>query len=403
MKPVRLALLLGALATACHQRRPMPALPVEPQPPPPEGVVVPPPGPPPPDVTAPAPMPATTYRLLATAESADQVALIVFKPCQPAEVPPTCGARVERTYDVGRWPLDIEGPHGVVASPDGKAFYVSIAHGRPFGRLEKYDLATGRRLGAVELGMFPATVDVSPSGTFVYAINFNFEDPDMGPSSLSIVLGDSMTEVARPETCRMPHGSRLNPQGTMHYSGCMMNDLLVEVDARTMMVRRLFRLAPGKEGAVALAEASTGMSSVCSPTWAQPSADGSRVYVACNKSGEIVEVDVASWSLVKRWKTPPAPYNLAVTPDGKLLVATQKGPGTVTIWRLADDTLMAQIAGTRKIASGVAVSRDSRYAFVTLEGIGGDPGTIDIIDLKTLQKVASVEIGKQAEGIAVMP
>ncbi len=401
MNAVRVGVLVAFVTAACHPRQPAPGLPVRPEQPPPSGVVVPPPQPPP--EVAPSPVPATTYHLLATAESADQVALIAFKPCQPAEVPPACGVRVERTYDVGRWPLEIEGPHGVVASPDGKSFYVSMAHGRPFGRLEKYDVATGRRLGAVELGMFPATVDVSSSGAFVYAINFNFEDPDMGPSSLSIVEGDSMTEIARPETCRMPHGSRLNPQGTLHYSGCMMNDVLVEVDARTMAVRRLFGLAPGREGPVALADVSTGMSSVCSPTWAQPSADGSRVYVACNKSGEIVEVDVASWSLVKRWDTPAAPYNLAVTPDGKLLVATQKGPGTVTIWRLADDTLMAQIAGTRKIASGVAVSPDSRYAFVTLEGIGGDPGTIDIIDLKTLQTVASVEIGKQAGGIAVVP
>lgn len=401
MRALTIVLLAPLVAAGCHHRQPAPGLPVRPEQPPPSGVVVPPPQPP--VVVAPAPMPATTYRLLATAESADQVALIVYKPCQPAEVPPACGARVERTYDVGRWPLEIEGPHGVIAAPDGKAFYVSLAHGRPTGFLEKYDLATGQRIGRVQLGMFPATIDVSPSGSFVYVINFNFEDPEMQPSSLSIVEGDSMTEVARPETCRMPHGSRLNPQGTMHYSGCMMNDLLVEVDARTMTVRRLFNVAPGVEGAVGVTQASSGMSSACSPTWAQPSADGSRVYVACNKSGEIVEVDVAAWRLVKRWKTPPAPYNLAVTPDGRLLVATQKGPGTVTIWRLADDTLMAQIPGTRKIASGVVVSRDSRFAFVTLEGIGGDPGTIDIIDLKTLQKVASVEIGKQAGGIAVLP
>jgi DNA-binding beta-propeller fold protein YncE len=395
-------LLLGALAMACHQRRPMPALPVEPQPPPPEGVVVPPPGPPPPGVTAPAPMPATTYRILATAESQDQVALIHFKPCQPEAAPPACGAQVERTYSVGIDPSDIEGPHGVVASPDGRAFYVSMAHGRPFGRLEKYDIATGRRLGAVELGMFPATLDISPSGAFVYAINGNPEDPDMRPSALSIDESETMTEVARPETCRMPHGTRLNPQGTLLYSGCMMNDLLVEVDARSFAVRRLFDVTPGRERAVAPA-AVTGMSSVCSPTWAQPSADGARVYVACNKSGEIVEVDVDSWSLVKRWKTPPAPYNLAVTPDGKLLVATQKGPGTITIWRLSDGALLAEIPGTRKAASGVATSRDSRFAFVTLEGIGGEPGTIDIIDLKTLRKVATVEIGGQAGGIGVLP
>jgi DNA-binding beta-propeller fold protein YncE len=106
---------------------------------------------------------------------------------------------------------------------------------------------------------------------------------------------------------------------------------------------------------------------------------------------------------VKRWKTSPAPYNLAVTPDGRLLVATQKGPGTITIWRLSDAILMAEVPGTRTAASGVVTSRDSRYAFVTLEGVEGDPGTIDIIDLKTLQKVATVEIGKQAGGIALLP
>ncbi len=383
--------LAPLVIAACHHRPPAPELPVRPEVPPPEGVIVPP------------PVPDVTYRLLATAESADQVALIAFTPCQPGAVPPACGARVERTYDVGRWPLEIEGPHGVVAAPDGKSFYVSIAHGRPTGHLEKYDVQTGRRTGMVELGMFPATVDVSPTGSFVYVINFNFEDPDMRPSSLSIVEGDSMTEIARPETCRMPHGSRLNPQGTLHYSGCMMSDLLVEVDARTLSVRRTFSLVPAAVRPIDVPDAASRMANVCAPTWAQPSADGSRIYVACNKSAEIVVVDVASWRLVKRWQTPPAPYNLAATPDGKLLVATQKGPGTITIWRLTDDSLLAQIPGSRKVASGVAVSRDSRYAFVTLEGIGGEPGTVDIVDLQTLQRVTSVDIGKQAGGIAMLP
>jgi DNA-binding beta-propeller fold protein YncE len=394
MSGARRLVLAAIVAAACHLRRPAPELPVRPERPPPL------------DSTRVAPAPFTTYRFLATAESEDRVALVRFIPCRFGGTSAACGPTVERTYEVGRFPADVEGPHGVVASPDGRVFYVSMAHGRPNGWLEKYDVATGRRLGAVELGMFPATVDIAPGGTFVYVINFNFEDPDMRPSSLSVVQGETMTEVARPETCRMPHGSRVNPQGTRHYSGCMMNDLLVEVDARTMSVRRLFDVAPGREGAETVQDsAGTGypISSVCSPTWAQPSADGATVYVACNKSGEIVAVDVATWSLVKRWKTPPAPYNLAVTPDRQLLVATQKGPGTITIWRLSDYALLAEIPGTRKVASGVAVSADSRYAFVTLEGIGGDPGTIDIIDLTTRQKVASVEIGKQAGGIAMLP
>lgn len=349
------------------------------------------------------------YRLLAGAESDDQVALIEFTPCaRPGAA--GCGARLVRTYPVGLTPSDIEGPHGVVATPDGAAFFVSIAHGRPFGYLQKFDLASGRLMAQVELGMFPATVALGPGG-FVYAINFNFEDPEMRPSSLSVVDGGSMIEVARVTTCRMPHGSRLSPDGARHYSGCMMDDLLVEVDTRTMSVARLLRLTPGAEGPVAVAAAAsegehaghTPMESACSPTWAEPSADGTKVYVACNRSGEIVEVDIAAWRVTRRWPTPKAPYNLAATPDGKLLVATQKGPGTTTVWRLADAALLGEVPGTRKVASGVAVSADSRFAFVTLEGIGGEPGTVDVIDLRAVGKVGTIDIGKQAGGIALVP
>ena len=48
---------------------------------------------------------------------------------------------------------------------------------------------------------------------------------------------------------------------------------------------------------------------------------------------------------------------------------------------------------------GVAVSDDDRYAFISVEGIGSEPGTVDIIDLTTLRKVASVDVGQQAGGI----
>ena len=349
------------------------------------------------------------YRLLATAESDDQVALIEFRPCPGAE----CGTRLVRNYTVGLWSAETEGPHGVVSDVEGKTFFVSLAHGRPNGFLQQVDLATGRMLGTLTLGMFPATVDRG-AGDIIYSINFNFEDPEMGISSLSVVDGVSMQELARVPTCRMPHGSRLSPDGSHHYSGCMMDDLLVEIDTRTLEVSRLFGLKSGAEGPVSVtgredhAAMSHDMgpapvSNSCSPTWAQPSADGASVFVACNRSAEIAEVDVATWTLKQRWSTPKAPYNLAVTPDGKLLVATQKGPGTVSIWRISDATMLAEIKGTRGVASGVVVSSDSRYAFATMEGVGGEPGTVDIIDLGALAKVASVDMGKQAGGIALLP
>jgi DNA-binding beta-propeller fold protein YncE len=45
------------------------------------------------------------------------------------------------------------------------------------------------------------------------------------------------------------------------------------------------------------------------------------------------------------------------------------------------------------------ISPDSRYAFVTQEGVGAEPGAVDVIDLRTLARVASVDVGQQAGGI----
>lgn len=328
------------------------------------------------------------YRILVAAESEDQVALVEFRPCGPTDAAPACGATVVRTYTVGVNPVEIEGPHGVVASRDGRSFYVSMAHGRPFGSLLRYNLTSGALTGRVELGMFPATIDVSSAGDLAYVVNFNFDDPAMQPSSLSVVDAATLEEVARTKTCRMPHGSRLSPDGGHHYSGCMMDDLLVEVDTRTAKVSRQLQLTSG---------------SACSPTWAQPSADGATVWVACNRSNEIVIVDVASWRVVKRVKAPATPYNMAATADGALMVVTHKGPASTTLWRTSDASLVGEIRGSRRVASGVAVSSDSRFAFVTLEGKNDDPGTVDIIDLVARKTVASVNVGKQAGGVAVVP
>jgi len=77
-------------------------------------------------------------------------------------------------------------------------------------------------------------------------VNFNLYG-DMVPSSVSVVATDEMVEVARIPTCIMPHGSRLNPQGTKHYSACMMDDMLVEIDTRKLAVSRHFFLRKGQE------------------------------------------------------------------------------------------------------------------------------------------------------------
>ena len=356
-----------------------------------------------------APVPPTKdYLAFVASESVDRVATIRFGPK---------GAVVDRERYVGWAPTEVAGPHGLAVTPDKKEYFVSTAHGTPFGRLLKFNAITNALEGSVMLGNFPATMQVSPDGYYVYVVNFNLHG-EMVTSDVSVVAPDQMVEIARINTCTMPHGSRFSADGTKHYSVCMMDESLVEIDTRTLGVSRYFFLTAGKEmgmnGAPPMrgADAHAGMDMSghgmeppkpgdisCSPTWAQPSPDNTKVWVACNKSSEIVEIDTKAWKVTRRIPTGNGVYNLGITHDGAKLIGTNKRDASVSVIEVASGKELARIPTTRKVVHGVAVSDDDKYAFISVEGSGSQPGTVDIIDLIALKKVASVDVGQQAGGI----
>src|SRR6202050_2510661 len=237
--------------------------------------------------------PSQDYLVYVVCESADKVVLVRFGPK---------GLQKEHETQIGLMPMDINGPHGIAVSPDKKYLYVSVGHGRPDGSVWKLKTGTDEVIRFAPLGLFPATTDISRDGAFIYVANANFHG-DMVPSSISVVATDEMIEVKRITTCTMPHGSRLNPQGTKHYSACMMDDMVAEIDTQSLKVSRYFMLTKGKEmGMTGAPDTRMKMSDLsCVPTWAQPSNDGGEVYVACNKSNDIVAIDVASWKLARRF------------------------------------------------------------------------------------------------------
>ncbi len=341
--------------------------------------------------------PGQDYLVYVVCESADKIVLLRFGPS---------GLRIENQTRTGLMPTDINGPHGIVVSPDKQFFYVAEGHGRPEGSAWKYRAGSDSVVKYTSLGLFPATTDISPDGNFIYVANANFHG-DMVPSSISVVATDQMIEVKRITTCTMPHGSRLNHAGTKHYSACMMDDMMVEIDTGKFAVSRYFMLAPGKEMGMTGAPYPAGSNQkmnmaehkpVCTPTWAQPSNDGSTIYVACNQSNDIVAVNTADWTLARRFPAGNGVYNLAMTKDGRL-IATNKRGQSVSIFDPVSGKELARIPTKRKIVHGAVVTPDDRYAFISVEGVGDEPGTVEVIDLAALKTVATIDVGPQAAGI----
>lgn len=334
---------------------------------------------------------AQDYLVFVVCESADKIVLIRFGPG---------GAKIENQAHIGLMPTDINGPHGIAVSPDKQFIYVAQGHGRPEGSLWKFRADDISAIKYTSLGMFPATTDISSDGGFVYVANANFHG-DMVPSSVSVVATDQMIEVKRIPTCTMPHGSRLNHDGTKHYSVCMMDDMLVEVDTRKFAVDRYFMLGQGKEmgmNGAPVAHSMMDHKTSCTPTWAQPSNDGSVVYVACNQSNDIVAINTTTWTMARRFPAGTGVYNLAMTKDGRL-IATNKRGQSVSVFDPLTGKELARIPTKRKVVHGAVVSPDNRYAFISVEGVGSEPGTVEVIDLDSLKTVATVDVGSQAAGI----
>ena len=64
------------------------------------------------------------YLVAVASEAADRISLIRFT---------NETGRVESDIATGVMPLGIDGPHGLASSRDGRFFFVTLAHGQPYG------------------------------------------------------------------------------------------------------------------------------------------------------------------------------------------------------------------------------------------------------------------------------
>lgn len=340
-------------------------------------------------------IPPATYWVYVGAEAADRLHRIRYGPD---------GAVIEQTTEVGDLPSEIEGPHGVALSPDGEHVYVATGHGIPDGKLWKFEAGADTLVaGPVALHRFPATVSVSPDGLYAIVANYDLHGEPQ-PSTLSLVFTPEMAELDRIETCAMPHGGRFSPDGRFHYSVCTADGVLVEIDASDYRVSRRLELGapeppPATEGTGAAGVATPP--SQCLPNWVEPSPDGATLWVACGGSNEVLEVDAEHFYVMRRYPAGAGPYHVAISPDGRWLVVTLREGKAVQRFDLTWTTPPRTVPTTTSFPHAVVITPDSRYAFVSVEGVGSEPGQVEIYLLdERFQRVATVAVAQQPAELA---
>jgi len=364
------------------------------------------------------PTASTPYTLYVSSESGDVISRI--------EVGPN-GWRKVREVSVKLIANELSGPHNVAVSPDGRFWYVSIAHGTPYGAVWKYATGSDSLIGRVKVGMFPTTIGLSPDGDWAYVPNSDFHGDRGHENTLSVIYTPDLASLTEIRACDMPHGSKWNHAGTRVYVACMMSDELLTIDPGAFSVSARVALGSGapmshaehmkmetREDSMMMAAAAkpkpkvgaasstlTGQNPDCLTTYVSVAPNDSLLYLACNHSNELQVRDANTLTLVRRLPTGAGAYNVEPSPDGRLVFVTNKKDKSVSVFDTRTWTETKRIPTSKRIPHGIAFSPDGRYAFVTCESVGTDPGAIDAIDLSSLSVVASMTLALQPTGVAV--
>lgn len=320
------------------------------------------------------------------------------------------GLAVDRVVPVGVMPTDIDGPHNIAVSPDGKSYYITVAHGTPYGSLWKMDAAGDSLLGRVQVELFPTTISLTPDGQFAFVANSDFHGDHPRMNVISVVHTPTMNKITDIPACDMPHGVRVNHAGTRIYVSCMHSDEILQLDVSTFRVAR--RVKTGEGHALAgtgpahpgpAAPLVRGMARECSPTFVSVSPDDQRLYVACNYGNNLQVWDAAALTLIKEVPVGNGAYNVEPSPDGRLVLVTNKKDQSVSLIDAAKLVEVKRIPTSKKIVHGVAYSPDGRLAYVSSESIGTDPGAVDVIDLAARRRIGSIAVAGQPTGITILP
>ena len=338
---------------------------------------------------------APGYRILVASESGDIVTQLNWDGTALA---------VAKVVPVGIMPADIDGPHNVTVAPDGSAWYVTIAHGTPYGSLWKMSAGTDSLLGRAPVEMFPTTIALTPDGALAFVANSDFHGDHPRTNVVSIVQTASMQPLTNLPACDMPHGVKVNHAGTFVYVSCMNSDEILEIDRQSFRIRRRHKTGEGMPatGMPMHAVASGPPQHDCMPTFVSVSPDDRRLYVACNHGNSLQVLDAGTLELVREIPVGTGAYNVEPSADGRWIIVTNKKAQSVSLVDAQNLTEIAKIPTSKPLPHGVAYSPDGRWAFISQESVGIDPGAVDVIDLTTRARVASIPVPRQPTGITIL-
>lgn len=273
---------------------------------------------------------------------------------------------------------DIEVPHGLVISPDGRRIYVTNEAQRTLDVVDAKTLTVYRR---IRLTGRPNNVDVSKDGSKVY-VGIREE-----PGAVDVINTIALVKAKTVPVKGAIHNVYVTPDGKWAVAGSIQSSTINVIDVATDTMAWTLTLDAGIR-----------------PMAFTANADGStkEIIVQLSNFHGFAVVDFVTRKETKRVTLPDPPgvkketeglqgspsHGLAITPDGKLLWVASKWYGAVAAYSLPDYKFKKFVmVGSHP--EWLTIPPDGKCVYVAIAG----HDTTAVVDNNTLELVTSIPVG----------
>lgn len=273
---------------------------------------------------------------------------------------------------------DIEVPHGVTTAPDGSRIYITD---EALSTVDFVDAKTFKVTKRVPLSGHPNNLAVSKDGKKVYA------GIAQAPGAVDVIDTATMTNVKSIKVDGPIHNVYVTPDGKFAVSGSVATNVVSVIDTKTDEIAWTVKL-------------SSGIRPMAFDT--RPDGSTNHIFVQLSNFHGFVAIDFATHKEVARIELPEFPgeekelegiqgapsHGLAVTPDGKTLLATSKWFGRLYTYSLPDLKYIGTVQ-TGSHPEWITLTPDGKTVYVA------DAGDDEVVavDIKNLKVVARIKVG----------
>ncbi len=329
---------------------------------------------------------------------------------------------------VGLNPVELEGPHHSVASPDGAFYYVGISNyvpgsgsgphgahgaGTSDGYCLKLDSTTNRLVGSVRVDPNPGDVIVSKDGRTLYMTHFDLVKiaevarrggaPEEMDARMAILDAETMTRKEdMVKVCPAPHAVRLSLDGRRAYVACWSDEVaIVELEQPG---RPVTRVKVGPNPGTAVTPRYQPYALTVSPTtgavWVSSLANRLERYEVQYLDPATLTMDSSRTVFLEG-----PPLFGAFTSDGRTLYMPYQREDAIAVIDPTTSSVRERIplapSGCLNVHQ-VELTPDERHALVVCEGDHVGPGTFHVVSLAEKRVVKTVQVGIFPDSVTLL-